>query len=89
MTDNTQSTILRYPLGSPATPFDYGSGHLNPIAAIHPGLVYDYDLGDILDFLCSNGTTSAEVVYMGEHSHPTTDAVISANHAMLISVLGR
>lgn len=61
VTDNIHGTIPRYPSGSPATPFDYGSGHLSPIAAINPGLVYDYDLNEMLDFLCSNGATSAEL----------------------------
>lgn len=25
----------------PATPFDYGSGHVNPRAALDPGLIFD------------------------------------------------
>ncbi|ONK57400.1 uncharacterized protein A4U43_C09F130 [Asparagus officinalis] len=57
--DNTHGPILRYPNGSQATPFDYGSGHLNPVAAINPGLVYDFRPKDIINFLCSNGATSA------------------------------
>ncbi|KAJ7971566.1 Subtilisin-like protease [Quillaja saponaria] len=35
-----------------ATPFDLGSGHLNPDLAVDPGLVYDFDIDDIIDFLC-------------------------------------
>ncbi|KAG9158119.1 hypothetical protein Leryth_000275 [Lithospermum erythrorhizon] len=44
-----------------ASPFDYGSGHLNPGRAINPGLVYDYDSNDILDLLCSKGANPAQL----------------------------
>ncbi|KAK3226867.1 hypothetical protein Dsin_006729 [Dipteronia sinensis] len=36
----------------PATPFDFGSGHLEPDLALSPGLVYDFDENDLIDFLC-------------------------------------
>ncbi|KAK0584955.1 hypothetical protein LWI29_021348 [Acer saccharum] len=36
----------------PATPFDFGSGHLESDLALSPGLVYDFDENDLLDFLC-------------------------------------
>ncbi|KAF8397847.1 hypothetical protein HHK36_016772 [Tetracentron sinense] len=52
--DNTRSPI-QYSDGTPATPFDFGSGHLKPDAALDPGLIYDFDTNDIIDFLCSNG----------------------------------
>lgn len=29
------------------------------------------------------------IVYMGHHSHPDSDSVITANHEMLASVIGR
>lgn len=35
-----------------ATPFDYGSGHVNPKAALDPGLVFDAGYEDYLGFLC-------------------------------------
>ncbi|XP_023757650.1 subtilisin-like protease SBT2.6 isoform X1 [Lactuca sativa] len=37
----------------PATPFDYGSGHVNPRAALDPGLVFDAGYQDYLGFLCT------------------------------------
>ncbi|KAF7146881.1 hypothetical protein RHSIM_Rhsim03G0077000 [Rhododendron simsii] len=39
-----------------ATPFDMGSGHLNPNAALDPGLVYDMNADDVFYFLCSRDT---------------------------------
>ncbi|KAI5659441.1 hypothetical protein M9H77_28234 [Catharanthus roseus] len=37
----------------PATPFDYGSGHVNPRAALDPGLIFDAGYNDYLGFLCT------------------------------------
>ncbi|KAF8392800.1 hypothetical protein HHK36_021037 [Tetracentron sinense] len=36
-----------------ATPFDYGSGHVNPRASLDPGLIFDAGYGDYLMFLCT------------------------------------
>ncbi|KAK4760169.1 hypothetical protein SAY87_023300 [Trapa incisa] len=36
-----------------ATPFDYGSGHVSPRAALDPGLVFDAGYQDYLGFLCT------------------------------------
>jgi hypothetical protein len=39
--------------GSAATPFSYGSGHVNPVQALDPGLVLDTTPEDYANFLCS------------------------------------
>ncbi|GAB2267415.1 hypothetical protein Dimus_002398 [Dionaea muscipula] len=36
-----------------ATPFDHGSGHVNPSAAMNPGLIFDAGYSDYLGFLCT------------------------------------
>ncbi|XP_057429284.1 subtilisin-like protease SBT2.5 isoform X2 [Lotus japonicus] len=36
-----------------ATPFDYGSGHVSPRAALNPGLIFDAGYEDYLGFLCT------------------------------------
>lgn len=38
-----------------ADPFDYGGGHVDPNKAISPGLIYDSNSSDYVDFLCSMG----------------------------------
>ncbi|XP_074312946.1 subtilisin-like protease SBT1.6 [Silene latifolia] len=41
--------------GKPATPYDFGAGHLNLDQALDPGLVYDLTDDDYVNFLCSIG----------------------------------
>ncbi|KAK8544356.1 hypothetical protein V6N13_056138 [Hibiscus sabdariffa] len=43
------------PSKNPDGEFSYGSGHVNPVNAINPGLVYDNAEGDNIRFLCSIG----------------------------------
>lgn len=38
---------------SPASPFDFGAGFINPSKAIDPGLVFDIYFKDYVQFLCS------------------------------------
>ncbi|XP_044490015.1 subtilisin-like protease SBT5.4 [Mangifera indica] len=38
-----------------ATPFAYGAGHVNPTNALDPGLVYDLNPENYLDYLCAHG----------------------------------
>ncbi|XP_020871535.1 LOW QUALITY PROTEIN: subtilisin-like protease SBT4.9 [Arabidopsis lyrata subsp. lyrata] len=38
--------------GVASTEFSYGAGHVDPIAALNPGLVYELDKADHIAFLC-------------------------------------
>ncbi|OMO89146.1 hypothetical protein COLO4_19915 [Corchorus olitorius] len=70
--DNTRHIMGRQPNGAEATPFDHGSGHINPTAALEPGLIYDFDSSDIINFLCSTVTYygKGETVYAAYIEHP-------------------
>ncbi|KAL2895121.1 Subtilisin-like protease SBT1.7 [Bienertia sinuspersici] len=45
----------------PSTPFDHGAGHVDPIEALDPGLVYDITVNDYIDFLCALNYSSDEI----------------------------
>ncbi|KAF8410080.1 hypothetical protein HHK36_002602 [Tetracentron sinense] len=53
--DSTYMTFIDQWTGLPATPLDFGAGHINPNKAMDPGLIYDIDLQDYIQFLCGLG----------------------------------
>ncbi|KAL5149471.1 Subtilisin-like protease SBT2.6 [Glycine soja] len=50
-----------------ATPFDYGSGHVDPTAALDPGLIFDAGYKDYVGFLCT--TPSIDVHEIRHYTH--------------------
>ncbi|GAA1638147.1 S8 family peptidase [Actinoplanes couchii] len=56
-TDNSGGPIQR--AGVPATPFDFGAGHVRPGLSYRPGLVYDSAYPDWIRFACGTGATGA------------------------------
>ncbi|XP_020207896.1 subtilisin-like protease SBT5.4 [Cajanus cajan] len=56
--DNSRKPILDASLNK-STPFDYGAGHIRPNRAVNPGLVYDQNITDHLNFLCARGYNSS------------------------------
>ncbi|XP_010443667.1 PREDICTED: subtilisin-like protease SBT4.12 [Camelina sativa] len=44
--------------GIASTEFSYGAGHVDPIAALNPGLVYELEKADHIAFLCGMNYTS-------------------------------
>ncbi|KAF8395981.1 hypothetical protein HHK36_017592 [Tetracentron sinense] len=47
-----------------ANSFDIGAGHVNPLKAMDPGLVYDMNTRDYIIFLCSIGYTETQIQSM-------------------------
>ncbi|KAM7266416.1 hypothetical protein ACFE04_004313 [Oxalis oulophora] len=54
-------TLQDVSTGTPATPFDFGAGHVNPVSALNPGLVYDSTVDDYLHFFCALNYSSSEI----------------------------
>ncbi|CAN6546039.1 unnamed protein product [Malus baccata var. baccata] len=59
--DNTNATIKNQETGLPATPLDFGAGHINPNKAMNPGLIYDMDVQDYIEFLCGLGYNAKQM----------------------------
>ncbi|GKV04602.1 hypothetical protein SLEP1_g16745 [Rubroshorea leprosula] len=53
--DNNRSILTDQSTNLPATPLDFGAGHINPNRAMDPGLIYDLDFQDYVDFICGLG----------------------------------
>ncbi|KAL5568990.1 hypothetical protein UlMin_025565 [Ulmus minor] len=54
---------------NPEAEFAYGAGQINPLKAAYPGLVYDADEHDYIEFLCGQGyTTKLLRIITGDHS---------------------
>lgn len=67
--DNTIVNSLKdSSTGKASTPFDHGAGHVNPLKALDPGLVYDIDAQDYFEFLCSQGLTTSQLSVFAKFS---------------------
>jgi len=53
--------LLDVATGQPSTPFDYGAGHVNPVAALDPGLVYDATVDDYISFFCALNYSASDI----------------------------
>ncbi|KAL0940452.1 subtilisin-like protease [Colletotrichum truncatum] len=47
--------------GGDATPFAYGNGHVDPIAALNPGLVYDITTEDYIAYACAYNSSDSYI----------------------------
>ncbi|KAL5727656.1 hypothetical protein ACHQM5_000826 [Ranunculus cassubicifolius] len=59
--------------------FAYGSGHINPVKAIHPGLVYDASESDYIDYLCKNGYNTKSLRLVTGDSSVCKSTTITGN----------
>ncbi|KAL0282015.1 UNVERIFIED_CONTAM: Subtilisin-like protease SBT3.9 [Sesamum angustifolium] len=76
--------------GSPAKiadPFDYGGGIVNPNAAAYPGLVYDMDREDYMNYLCSQDYHTADIYNATEETsayNATAEQLVCQNRYISI-----
>ncbi|XP_066352286.1 subtilisin-like protease SBT1.5 [Miscanthus floridulus] len=59
--DNSNGTMVDESTGAVAGAFDFGAGHVDPMRAMDPGLVYDITPGDYVNFLCNLNYTEQNI----------------------------
>ncbi|KAJ0596010.1 putative tripeptidyl-peptidase II [Helianthus annuus] len=59
--DNNEDIIIDMITSKPGTSLDYGAGLVNPNKAMDPGLVYDIQPEDYINYLCAMGYTPHEI----------------------------
>ncbi|KAJ8765650.1 hypothetical protein K2173_014772 [Erythroxylum novogranatense] len=69
---NGQKLLDSY-TGKESTPFDQGAGHVDPVSALNPGLVYDLTADDYLGFLCALNYTASQIATVARRNF-TCDA---------------
>ncbi|KAI6668932.1 hypothetical protein NL676_003817 [Syzygium grande] len=57
----TTGTSPMSPLKNTDAEFAYGAGHINPLKAANPGLVYDAEEADYVQFLCGQGYNTSNL----------------------------
>ncbi|CAK9174329.1 unnamed protein product [Ilex paraguariensis] len=62
--DTTHDTILAGGSMKISDPFDIGAGHVDPLKAMDPGLVYDMKTSDYILYLCNSGYTQDQIERM-------------------------
>ncbi|KAM3308258.1 subtilisin-like protease SBT1.4 [Capsicum chacoense] len=71
--DNSGKVFTDLATGQESTPFVHGSGHVDPNRALDPGLIYDIETSDYVNFLCSIGYDGDDIAVftrVSEESEP-------------------
>ncbi|KAH9611707.1 hypothetical protein KSS87_013005 [Heliosperma pusillum] len=59
--NNAQMLLTDAATGFASSPYDHGAGHINPVRALDPGLVYDISAQEYFDFLCTQYITPSQL----------------------------
>lgn len=71
--DNTGKILMDGTDSTMSSPFAFGSGHINPVDALNPGLVYDLHPQDYVNFLCSLNISNTFLVRITNGDYNCTD----------------
>ncbi|KDP22364.1 hypothetical protein JCGZ_26195 [Jatropha curcas] len=102
--DNTQKPLRDASQDVPSSPYDHGAGHINPMKALDPGLIYDIDAQGYFEFLCTQRLSPTQLKVFGKYAnrkcqkslaspadlnYPAISAVFPDNTSISIVTLGR
>ncbi|KAI5417289.1 hypothetical protein KIW84_042048 [Lathyrus oleraceus] len=84
---NDRGEISDSSLPKPTDPFassafTYGAGHVRPNLAVDPGLIYDLNVTDYMNYLCSRGYNSSQlkVFYAKPYTCPKSFSLVDLNY---------
>ncbi|XP_058763582.1 subtilisin-like protease SBT5.4 [Vicia villosa] len=79
--DNTGRLMLESSLQN-ATPFAFGAGHVQPNRAVDPGLVYDLNITDYMNYLCNRAYKGSHlsVFYRKPYTCPKSFSLVDFNY---------
>ncbi|XP_012078965.1 subtilisin-like protease SBT1.7 [Jatropha curcas] len=90
VTDNSNGRIIDMTTGVEGTPLDFGAGHLNPNKAMDPGLVYDIQLEDYINYLCALNYTSQQIkIISGTLNFTCKYASLDLNYPSFMVILNK
>ncbi|KAJ4957345.1 hypothetical protein NE237_014128 [Protea cynaroides] len=75
--DNTNNPIRDASTGAPSNALDHGAGHINPIRALDPGLVYDMGVQDYFEFLCTQKLTPMQLKVFTKSSNLSCQHILA------------
>ncbi|WCJ17724.1 Subtilisin-like protease [Euphorbia peplus] len=86
--DNADSVLTDMVTGVASTPLEFGTGHLDPNKAMDPGLVYDVQEGDYINYLCALNYTSQQIqIIIGTSNYTCSQASLDLNCPSFMVIL--
>ncbi|WCJ17723.1 Subtilisin-like protease [Euphorbia peplus] len=88
--DNANNAIIDVSNGVAGTPLDFGAGHVDPNKAMDPGLVYDIEVDDYINYLCALNYTSQQIkVIIGTSHYTCSQASLDLNYPSFMVILNK
>ncbi|WCJ17715.1 Subtilisin-like protease [Euphorbia peplus] len=86
--DNADGIITDMSNGDSGTPLDFGAGHVDPNKAMDPGLVYDIEVDDYVNYLCTLNYTSQQLqIIIGTSNYTCSQASLDLNYPSFMVIL--
>lgn len=67
--DNNRNPLNDASTNTTSTPYDHGAGHINPVRALDPGLIYDITPQEYFEFLCTQKLTRSQLQVFSKYSN--------------------